>query len=431
MSDQGTAAVPVFAPRKLVVCCDGTWNEPYQIGNPTNVVKMVRAVLPKDVNEVTQLVYYHPGVGTGNIVDRFIGGTLGVGLAKNVQSAYDVLASNYVNGDKIYLFGFSRGAYTARALAGLIGKVGGLLQKGDMDLFPYVWDIYRDKVHRDALGTKNEAKIEAAVRAVHGEQKLGKNFRRLIDALSAAQPAPIFFIGVWDTVGALGVPGGGLRKIGQSLYDFHDTELSERVHYAYHALAIDERRKNFEPTLWTRPKGRATLPNAQPQTLEQVWFAGVHSNVGGGYPDCGLSDIAFLWMVDKAKEAQGRDPAYLPLAFDESYLKDKTEQTMGLLEDSGKKIFWKWLGLRDRAVMAPVAPDPATGKERETCEYIHWSAWFRLQCTGKDQFAPFPYAPDNLRDAVKRNAAAVTKLSSLERLYRKWPDVNPPVPPTA
>ena len=84
MSDQSTSIAPVFAPRKLIVCCDGTWNEPYQIGNPTNVVKMVRAILPKDDNEVAQLVYYNQGVGTGNAVDRFIGGTMGVGLAKNV-----------------------------------------------------------------------------------------------------------------------------------------------------------------------------------------------------------------------------------------------------------------------------------------------------------------------------------------------------------
>ena len=294
-------ATPIWAPRKLVVCCDGTWNEPYQIGNPTNIVKMVRAISPEDANHVAQIVFYHSGVGTGNIFDRFIGGTMGVGLAKNVQSAYEFLSANYVDGDRIYLFGFSRGAYTARSLAGLIGQVGGLLQKANMDLFPFVFDIYRDPKNRAALGTKDADQIEAAIRAVIPAGKLGNNLARLVDALVEADPAPIFFIGVWDTVGALGVPAGGLRFIGKSRYNFHDTGLSERIRYAYHALAIDERRKAFEPSLWTRPKGRGTAQGAVTQTLEQVWFSGVHSNVGGGYPDCGLSDIAFLWMVDKAK----------------------------------------------------------------------------------------------------------------------------------
>lgn len=238
----GTAA-PIWAPRKLVVCCDGTWNEPYQIGNPTNIVKMVRAILPKDTNEVAQIVFYHPGVGTGNIFDRFIGGTMGVGLAKNVQSAYEFLAANYVDGERIYLFGFSRGAYTARSLAGLIGQVGGLLRKSDMDLFPFVFDIYRNTTHRAALGTKVADQIEAAIRAVIPSEKLGNNLARLVTALAEARAAPIFFIGVWDTVGALGVPAGGLRFIGKSYYDFHDTALSEHIRFAYHALAIDERRK--------------------------------------------------------------------------------------------------------------------------------------------------------------------------------------------
>ena len=122
--------------RKLIVCCDGTWNEPYQIGAPTNVVKMARAIRPMDDDGVAQMVYYHPGVGTGNMVDRFMGGTMGLGLSQNVQACYDFLATNFVDGDKIYLFGFSRGAYTARSIAGLIGAVGGLLENRDMDLFP-------------------------------------------------------------------------------------------------------------------------------------------------------------------------------------------------------------------------------------------------------------------------------------------------------
>lgn len=393
MADQSTAtgvSEPAWAPRKLVVCCDGTWNEPYHIGAPTNVVKMVRAILPEDANDVAQLVYYHPGVGTGNIVDRFMGGTMGIGLSTNVQSAYDFLAANYIDGDMIYLFGFSRGAYTARSLAGLIGQVGGLLEKRDMDLFPYVYKIYRSREHRAALGTKEKSKIQAAVRAVIPEKELRNNLERLTDALAQARSTPIFFIGVWDTVGALGVPGGALRFIGKSQYNFHDTELSEHIRFAYHALAIDERRKTFEPSLWTRPKGRGTQADATPQTLEQVWFAGVHSNVGGSYDNCGLSDISFLWMVNKAKEARLTDESYLPLAFDEEYLEKKTDRTMGLLEDSSKSLLWKVSGIRERSIMAPPPRNKKTGAEQETCESIHWSARYRLQCTEKGGVLPVP-----------------------------------------
>jgi uncharacterized protein (DUF2235 family) len=425
MSDPIAAPVPfsrIAAPRKLVVCCDGTWNEPYQIGNPTNVVKMVRAILPKDANEAAQLVYYHAGVGTGNIVDRFMGGTMGVGLASNVQTAYEFLATNYVNGDKIYLFGFSRGAYTARAVAGLIGKVGGLLLKQDMDLFPYVYDIYRNREHRDALGTKDPAKIKATVRAVHSERKLGKNFDRLIDALSRANSAPIFFIGVWDTVGSLGVPGRGLRWIGQSKYNFHDTGLSPRIRFAYHAIGIDEKRSTFVPTLWTRPKVRHDPGDVVP-VLEQVWFAGVHSSVGGGYEDRGLSDIAFLWMVDKAMTARGLHDArqsWLPLAFDEEYLAGNIQPTMGRLKDSGRFVFWKVLGLRDRTMMATPPPNATTGEEQETCEAVHWSARVRLECDEKGRFEPFPYRPRNLMAALGKDTTVVTEPSELERKYLPW-----------
>jgi len=412
MSDTSTAAAapnqPVtFVGRKLVVCCDGTWNEPYQVGAPSNVVKMVRATLPADADGVPQLVFYHPGVGTGNIVDRFMGGTVGIGLGQNVQSAYDFLANNFIDGDKIYLFGFSRGAYTARSLAGLIGKVGGLLDKRDMDLFPLVWRVYRSREHRDALGSRSRDRIQQALSATFSDKELGDSRDRLTEALLHNRPTLIFFIGVWDTVGALGVPFGPLRWIGQSQYNFHDTDLSPRIQFAYHALAIDETRKVFAPSLWTRPKGDADI-----QTLEQVWFAGCHSNVGGGYSDSGLSDVAFLWMVDKAASARSGDGGK-PLAFDPEYLKEKVAQTMGVLVDS-RKGFWKaWPEYR-RPVLAP------TLGNKETCESIHWSARFRYQCTEKKLFSPSPYRPDNLKEPLERNAS-VTDLSDLERKYRSWP----------
>jgi uncharacterized protein (DUF2235 family) len=399
--------------RKLVVCCDGTWNEPYQAGTPTNVVKMVRAIRPADDIGVAQMVYYHPGVGTGNAVDRFMGGTLGIGLSTNVQSAYDFLATNYVDGDQIYLLGFSRGAFTARSTAGLIGLVG-LLEKRDMDLFSRVYDIYRSRQHRESLRNGSEAAIESAVRTLFPQEQFVGEHKRIVEALLNARPSEIFFIGVWDTVGALGIPLGPLRWVGQSKYNFHDTELSDRVRFAYHALAIDERRENFAPTLWNRPKGRGT-DSKRKQTLEQVWFAGAHSNIGGGYPDCGLSDIAFLWMAAKmsaASYASGR-----PIALDNEYLKNKIDKAMGMLVDSKKGVF-KLLPSYQRPILACPPPD------KETCEFIHRSVLYRYQCKEDGLFLPYPYRPASLNAILADGGKGVTAdLMEIERSYRAWPDL--------
>jgi uncharacterized protein (DUF2235 family) len=300
--------------RKLIVCCDGTWNKPFVDGEPTNVVKMVRAIRPIDAKGTAQLIFYHPGVGTGNFVDRIMGGSMGFGLSANVQSAYDFLASNFVDGDLIFIFGFSRGAFTARSLAGLIGLVG-LLDKKDMDLFPHVYEIYRKADYRRVLSMKTKDEMRAALGDLFSKTLSPKKFDRLLDALLLrARPTPIFFIGVWDTVGAMGIPFTPLRWIGRSLYQFHNTDLSDQVQYAYHALAIDEARKTIAPTLWTRPINRDGASRRK-QTLEQVWFAGAHSNVGGGYPDTGLSDIAFLWMVAKAATAAQTEKRRQPDCF--------------------------------------------------------------------------------------------------------------------
>lgn len=325
-----TAGVGPLPKRKLVVCCDGTWNMPNQPGAPTNVVKMVRAIRPLDDAGASQIVHYHPGVGTGNFVDRFMGGTLGVGLMGNVQSAYGFLVDNYYPGDEIFLFGFSRGAYTARSLAGFVDLVG-LLQKIDMELFVQVFDIYRK--HRLIRTTNTPEDLAASFRPhLHGGEA---SYLRLLEALTRSRRTGILFIGVWDTVGALGVPFGPLRWIGRRLYNFHSTQLAESVLFAYQALSIDERRRAFRPSIWTRPNSR----RGGPQTFEQVWFAGVHSNVGGGYVDTGLSDIAFLWMAAKAAEAR-RTPTDQPLALDENYLRNRIQRTMGRLENS-RTLKWR------------------------------------------------------------------------------------------
>ncbi|HWH09146.1 MAG TPA: DUF2235 domain-containing protein, partial [Candidatus Thermoplasmatota archaeon] len=246
--------------KRLVVCCDGTWNTADAVVDgkpcPTNVVKMARAVLPRDANGVPQVVFYDEGIGTGGLLDRVVGGATGRGLMRNVGDAYRFLVWNFEPGDEVYLFGFSRGAYTARSLAGLVRKCG-ILRKGQGCRFEEAYDFYRGDVHpRDpaAAEFRRRNSVETRIR----------------------------FLGVWDTVGALGVPGR-LRGLTMRRHRFHDVKLSSTVDHAYHAVAIDERRKAFAPALWE------TDPANAGQVVEQAWFPGAHSDVGGGYPEAGLS----------------------------------------------------------------------------------------------------------------------------------------------
>lgn len=268
----------------IVICCDGTWNTPDQqdhgVPAPTNVVRLYNALAPVDAQGAVQDRYYHPGVGTsGKWWDKAVGGSTGAGLDQNIMSAYQKLCFSYRPDADIYLFGFSRGAYTVRSLCGFIACCG--LLKIDRLPPAEVWQRI--------------------------EQLLGQGYRRKTetreqwDALGwefhnpAGQDIAIHFVGVWDTVGALGIPDDmALLSLldDRSHYTFHDTSLHPSVKHARHALAMDERRASFQPTLWTDvPEG---------SDMQQIWFPGVHSDVGGGYHECGLADGALQWMIDQA-----------------------------------------------------------------------------------------------------------------------------------
>jgi uncharacterized protein (DUF2235 family) len=264
--------------KRLVVCCDGTWNRPDEqrdgVTAPTNVAKIALAVARGGEDGVPQRLYYHRGVGTRRF-ERYSGGGFGYGLSRNIRDCYRFLVENYAPGDELYLFGFSRGAYTARSLAGLVRNCG-ILQPEHAGQIGAAYALYRSRRDRD-----RPTAIESQI------------FRRMY---AHEDETPIRFVGVWDTVGALGIPIDGIRlPFSDRLWGFHDTELSRSVLSAYQALAIDEERGPFLPTLWTQQ------PDASGQVLEQVWFAGVHCDVGGGYVDCGLAEIALLWMADRAR----------------------------------------------------------------------------------------------------------------------------------
>ncbi len=261
--------------KRLVVCCDGTWNTPDQQcdGRPcqTNVTKVARAVADRADDGLEQLVLYERGVGTSR-TERIRGGAFGVGLSRGVQAVYRFLVQHFEPGDEVFFFGFSRGAYMARSAAGLI-RSAGILRRENAERVTQAYALYRER----------------SVRPRDVEAEL---FRR-----SFSHPeGPIRFIGVWDTVGALGIPWSGVPAIDRfnRRWQFHDTRLSSIVQHAYQALAIDEVRKPFAPAVWQQQD------DAADQTLEQVWFSGVHSDVGGGYADTGLSDLPLRWMMERA-----------------------------------------------------------------------------------------------------------------------------------
>jgi uncharacterized protein (DUF2235 family) len=276
--------------KKLIVFCDGTWNRSDQktaAGRPcpTNVLKLFEATAAHDKNNNPQIVHYIEGVGVRKW-ERIRGGGFGYGISDNIKSAYSFIVSNYEPGDEIFLFGFSRGAYTARSIAGMIRNVG-ILQRDKLHLVTKAYEIYEDRAEKWHPNSDGSIKFREE---------------------NTYQNETIKFLGVWDTVGALGVPFGAVMRgiIGIFFkYRFHDVQLSSIIDSAYHALAIDERRWPFRPSLWElnaghQQKNAGDIANGRLPSYEQKWFPGVHSNVGGGYADTGLSDCALGWMVEKA-----------------------------------------------------------------------------------------------------------------------------------
>jgi uncharacterized protein (DUF2235 family) len=252
---------------------------------------------------VAQEVCYIKGVGTGRF-DRLQGGILGAGLDDDIREAYTFIAAHHCEDDPIHLIGYSRGAFAARSLAGMIAKCG-IIHETELSA-KAVFARYRDT---KAPGLREMQEGESPARTAEDTLLLARS--RLVR---------IRFIGVFDTVGALGIPGGVGRVLNRRRYEFHDTRLSGLVDLACHAVAIDEHRKQFAPTLWTS----VPIPMPQhPTRVEQRWFVGEHANVGGGgtmtpSADNPLSLIPREWIVERAVEAGlVVEPPPLPLTGDE------------------------------------------------------------------------------------------------------------------
>jgi uncharacterized protein (DUF2235 family) len=255
--------------KRLVVCCDGTWQTLTQPIS-TNVFKIAQIIKPITQDGTPQLIHYQPGLGTQpDEFDKIAGGALGWGIDTAIQEAYLFLCFNYEPGDEIYLFGFSRGAYTVRSLAGFL-YCAGLLQRRHIRKLPKAYDLYRNR----ALSPSDPDSIE-----------FRSKYSKIIS---------IKLLACWDTVGGLGVPDliPWISEWTNTPYQFHDTRLNRQIDHALHAVAIDERRKVFEVTPMTISEGATT-------TLHQVWFPGTHGSVGGGAGDSsGLSNATLQWMME-------------------------------------------------------------------------------------------------------------------------------------
>jgi uncharacterized protein (DUF2235 family) len=307
--------------KRIAIFCDGTWNR-HDAVNPTNVVRLAQAVKHTADDGCKQQVFYVLGVGAGRgsnavarTLDRFAGGAMGWGLIENIEDAYRALVFCYEPGDEIFIFGFSRGAYTARSLAGLLRSCG---------IPP-----------RENVGRIGEAIKRYRSRAKDTKPDDPKSFawRRDFAPFTATSEAEwnwrektrpglcvnltIKYLGVWDTVGALGVPGyWAAAPLFNKRHQFHDADLSRSVLSARHAVAIDERRKTFPPALWSaklddmnrHAMGLDEDTTLHPDTRDnwayrQEWFPGDHGSVGGGGDRQGLSSFSFDWIAEGARRA--------------------------------------------------------------------------------------------------------------------------------
>ena len=335
---------PTSVERNLVLCLDGTNNEPET--GPTNVSRIYDLAQ----KNASQLVYYDPGVGTmgargamtriGKALTRFAGLVAGYGIKENLEEAYTWLSRNYQKGDRIYVFGFSRGAYTARALTGMLHTVG-LVRPGTENLVPYAVKLY----------AQAGPGAEAGPNAKDAEKKfwdLRDEFVRIFGnpdfpTMFNREVPQVHFLGVWDTVKTVGWLNLKAR-LETARWPF--TRKINNVGTARHAMAIDERRRfyaeyRFDPHTVAASEGH----------YQEMWFAGVHSDVGGQFPDHRLSDIALSWMVKAAANADFRvnKQKYrwmLNAAFDDELPAD---HAMGQVHTN--ENIWRLLGFRKRDIL--------------------------------------------------------------------------------
>lgn len=312
--------------KRIIICADGTWNRPeadLEKDFPTNVLKFSRAIAPVDKKGVNQTVFYDWGIGSYH--SQAAGGALGKGLDKNIMDCYRYIVHNYEKGDELYFFGFSRGAYTVRSLCGFINNCG-ILKKENANKIALAFNLYKNSKYKPSHTYSVKFRKENSV-----ELK-----------------TKVKFVGVWDTVGSMGLPTSIFGFI-KSKNLFYDNKIGSSIEVARHALSIDELRKDFEPTIWKKDADNKV-------DLKQVWFAGVHSDVGGGYkPDKdgkALAEIPMLWIK---REAENQNLQF------QKHIECSTNY-MASQHNEHKRIF-KLLGKLEREIL-PTTPIHISVKQR-------------------------------------------------------------------
>ncbi|KAL6706548.1 hypothetical protein ACN47E_005304 [Coniothyrium glycines] len=365
--------------KRLIVACDGTWlnsDDGTQNGSlaiPSNITRISRAIKAVSQDGVPQIVNYHQGIGTEG-------------------------------GDEIFLLGFSRGAFTARSIGGLIGEVGLLTKKG-LNTLP---EVYADVTNRrNADYVPKHADVPFPRKMSADDPRYAEELeRRGLTRLDI----PIKAIAVWDTVGSLGIPRiGVLQRVGIQMKQsrataFHDTKLSNCVENAFQALALDENRSSFSPAVWEKPEGNRT-------TLRQVWFPGAHANVGGGYDDQQLANITLAWMMSQLEPFLDMREEYL---YEQDELNEKyyKKEEGSVRPWSFGKVYSELTGVMalggstQRKPGQYKAVDPNSGRAtdrplRQTNEYIHPSVRARWRLEGPGTQDRNLYEAKGLTDSYK------------------------------
>ncbi|KAK8056652.1 hypothetical protein PG993_001879 [Apiospora rasikravindrae] len=414
--------------KRIIVCCDGTWqnsvdnyvkaspkNPIARLASPSNATRISRSFARTCSDGTFQIIYYQVGVGSGSgitsLFSRILGGAFGVGIAENIREAYSYICANYVDGDEIILLGFSRGAFTARSIAGMITNIGLLTRVGMDYFFPIFKDNqnfmnldYKDPFPR--LPFPDKPKGEGAVEA-YRKQLVKMGFTRVCQNGEERAPIKIKVVGVWDTVGSLGIPTVPfLEKLGISRstveFQWYNTNLSHNIEHAFQALALDEVREPFSPAVWER-----NAVSERTIDLRQVWFPGGHSNIGGGEDDQGVSNITLAWMMDQLASV---GIEFIPDALDRVYNQNVQYYQQALFTNEwaikpivkANKPVRPWAlhetvqtsgGLYKLLLTTPRTPgrykkiNPDTGKAtrtflEDTNERIHSSVRVRIACEG-------------------------------------------------
>lgn len=293
------AAEPTFKGKRIAVCMDGTWQR-LRTDFPTNIAKIARSVDHEDDVGAKQIVVYAQGVGAGSDLTArakgaLAGGLFGQGLEDDILNTYVRICLNYQWGDRLYLFGYSRGAFSVRSLAGLIRRCG-IVRRRNVQRAPEAFELYRRRF--DSIEDPELQRFRAETNKRPDDMPAGE----------VPPPIEIAYIGLFDTVGQRGLPSGlgPLTDIFNKKFEFHDLALGPHVKSARHAVAVDERRFAFPPTLWTN-LGELNRPTFQSGVdypdlpYQQRWFPGTHGDIGGGGKNAHLADITLAWVVEGAQ----------------------------------------------------------------------------------------------------------------------------------